>query len=487
MQTLLWVGLMACQGGAEEPATGSVCPGCTTHTISSEPTGTTGTTPTSTTPTTTPTGTTGPARERLMLHGGGSEDDAIYGRFAANAGFGHLVTMGATDPSNPDLLFWDDYWVGLGAASAETINTTSAADADDPAIIAAIDAADGIYVRGGDQSLYLQHWAGNAIEAALERAWDRGAVFGGSSAGCAILGERIYDAMEGSIDPYQALLDPFDPELTFTDGFLPALPGVITDTHFTERGRLGRLPVFLARWVEDGATAPIGLGVDPETALFVSEDGTAEVMGPGSVTLMQAPVAQTLRRNDPPDLRGVRVWQLIDGYRVDLYAPDPVLARPASVALVQAPVPVAWTDLTLDGNAGGDRARGQWVIPELNDDPFGWYYGDFSLVETASPDLTGTFVMTRLYDDLDYAENHVGGTMWALAQHPGAVGIAVDVWMSVDLAADGTASVPNHAYALVLDGRSVTAAGVPAVPGEPNTAALEGLTLDVVGGGQVWP
>ena len=149
-----------------------------------------------------------PGPVRLMLHGGGAEDDAIFAKFVEAAGYGHIVTLGAVeDPgSYPDLLFWDGYFTGLGAASAETINTESRGDASLPAVATALAAADGVFIRGGDQSRYLDHWQGTVLQTELIAAYDRGAIVGGSSAGAMILGRPLYDARVAGVAAWEALI-----------------------------------------------------------------------------------------------------------------------------------------------------------------------------------------------------------------------------------------------------------------------------------------
>jgi len=428
---------------------------------------------------------------RMMLHGGGAEDDELYGRFVAAAGYGHLVTLGAVEEPEqyPDLLFWDGYFVELGATSAETINTESAADAAAQGVADALAAADGIYIRGGDQSRYLEQWTGTPLHDGLLDAWDRGAVIGGSSAGCAILGERIYDARIGGVAAWEALLDPFDPTITFTDGFLPALPQVITDTHFTERGRIGRLAVFLERWKGEGAPAPLGIGVDPMTALFVNSDGTAEVAGAGSVTVIEPSGAtSSLAAGRPPDIRGQRLWQLPAGYSVDLaaFAGDPVVERPPYVSPWGGtsgwPGDLAAT--SLDGDRYAHRSLGDWEISGLEPDPDAWRDGQLTLV-AGDGSLPGLLVVTALYEASDYYENHLGGMFWALAQQPQTVAVGLDIDLSADAAPPATLTAGPASYLLVLDARAATHAGIP-TDGGWQTAAIEGASLCVVGPEESW-
>jgi beta-aspartyl-peptidase (threonine type) len=109
-----------------------------------------------------------------------------------------------------------------------------------------------------------------------------GKPLGGTSAGLAILGEWGYGAMDGgSITSPEALHDPAGPAVTLVDHFvtLAALHGIVTDTHFTQRGRLGRLLAFVARVARDHHTAAVtGLGVDQDSALLVDADGDARFL-----------------------------------------------------------------------------------------------------------------------------------------------------------------------------------------------------------------
>jgi hypothetical protein len=57
------------------------------------------------------------------------------------------------------------------------------------------------------------------------------------------------------------------------------LRGIITDTHFVQRERLGRLLAFVARTAKDHHTAAItGLGVDQDSALLVDAKGEARFL-----------------------------------------------------------------------------------------------------------------------------------------------------------------------------------------------------------------
>lgn len=411
---------------------------------------------------------------RWMLHGGGAEDDAVFGRFVEAAGFGDIVTLGALEDTNdPDLRFWDDYFVGLGARSALTINTATSGEAEDAALAEQIAQADGVFVRGGDQGRYVSWWFDGPVGQGLTGAFDRGAVIGGSSAGCAILGERVYDALQGSVDAYELLADAADPAMTFSAGADFGVPGVLTDTHFSERGRLVRLAVFLAAQ----PTAEQGVGVDPQTALFLREDQTGFVLGDGGVTLMRPAGSASLQAGAAPYLEDVQMWSLPAGYELDLRATDPVVRRPSGLVEPGSAAPGgAFPSGWLDGDDPATSSAGSWRLTRMND-PYAFVDGVIGL-EDASAGLPGLVVQGALYEDSDLFETRVGGLLWSLTQHSGAVALGVDVGHRVEVTAPGLLTPAPGSALVVLDARD--AAWVAARQTGWQSAALEGVRLSIV-------
>lgn len=417
-----------------------------------------------------------PSPVRWFLHGGGPEDDDVFAPFVAAAGYGDVVTLGAaTEVSDDELRWWDGYFRSLGAASAATVNATDRASAADADAIALLDDAEAIFMRGGDQSAYVA-WAGTPLGDALARAAARGAVIGGSSAGCAMLGATIYDAKLGSVDPWEIAWDPHEPAVTFTANWFGGLAGVITETHLTERGRQLRLAGFLAALHEDGVTT--GIGVDPRTALLVRADRTATVVGRGGVLLLRADDA-TRTDGAPLDIRGLRGWQLPAGYEIDLDAADPVLRRPDWVdPRAGAPAAIVLPERSVDGDARNQRQLGTWTLTGVND-PYAWVDHAIGLAPGADR-VGGALLLTALYDDPDLAESLVGGALWSMANGMDGVVLGVDIGASVRLDTDGSVTPDPGSWAWVLDGRAATHLGAPTDGWQ--TAAVEGFDMHVVAG-----
>ena len=238
----------------------------------------------------------------LVLSGGGTDIDATFQWLHATlsggkrGAFGNVVVLQAYEDEDD----YTPYIQALGPfASVRTIGIPHCATrAQVDALAPEIDGADAVFFAGGDQANYVP-WKGSALVGAVRRIWARGGVVGGTSAGLAVQGAVVYDSVAGdrlhpNDDSYEvrtsnALRNPFEPEISFTTGFLawPPLANVITDTHFARRDRFGRLVAFLARIEHDGnlpAGTMYGLAVDERSSLLVDRDGVArlvEYTGPG--------------------------------------------------------------------------------------------------------------------------------------------------------------------------------------------------------------
>jgi len=277
--------------------------------------------------------TPGPVSGGLLLMGGGDRDLAAMRWFFAKAGHGHIVILRASYAGEASDEFFHE--IG-GIASAETFVFSDRAASTDARLLARLARADGIFIAGGDQANYVRYWKGTPVAAALDAHVAAGKPIGGTSAGLAILGERLYGAMDGgSLTSREALADPFGPANTIERDFLhiALLRGIITDTHFKERDRLGRLMAFVAKaqlGAPKGARPMLGLGVDEDAAIAVEPDGSARVFTPkpdGGAWLVDGAALRNLRRAGP--LTAARVTVTGIGTASRLYLPGGRVERPS--------------------------------------------------------------------------------------------------------------------------------------------------------------
>ncbi|WP_428685489.1 isoaspartyl peptidase/L-asparaginase [Sphingopyxis sp.] len=224
--------------------------------------------------------TPGPVSGGLLLMGGGDRNVDSMKWFFKKAGNGHIVVISASYGKEIGEEFFNE--VG-GIQSTEIFVFHARSQAYDKKILARLRKADGIFIAGGDQSRYVRFWRGTPVNEILDAHVAAGKPLAGTSAGLAMQGEKLYGAMDdGSLRSPEALADPLGPANTIEGDFLhlALLKGIVTDTHFKERDRLGRLFAFVAKAQVDrpaGAPAMIGLGVDESAALAVEPDGSGRI------------------------------------------------------------------------------------------------------------------------------------------------------------------------------------------------------------------
>ncbi len=219
-----------------------------------------------------------------LLGGGGDVDDAAKFLCEHSHG-GEIVVLRASgrDAYNP-------YFHELCPNNAvTTLLITSADGAKSPAALEHVRNAHALFIAGGDQSNYVKMWPGPLLKE-INDAIARGVPIGGTSAGLAVLGEFAFSARNDTVTSAEALANPFDPKVTLERDFLsiPVMRGIITDSHFSPRQRLGRTVAFLARIEQDGwAKRARAIGIDEATAVLVEPDGKAIVAGKGSAYFLE--------------------------------------------------------------------------------------------------------------------------------------------------------------------------------------------------------
>ena len=105
---------------------------------------------------------------------------------------------------------------------------------------------------------------------------------GGTSAGMAIQGQGYFSAENGTVTSAQALMNPYANAVTIGyDDFIdnPAMQHIITDTHFDNPDRKGRLVAFMARLFTDEGIQPFAIACEEYTAVCIDENGIATVFG----------------------------------------------------------------------------------------------------------------------------------------------------------------------------------------------------------------
>ncbi len=261
-----------------------------------------------------PQGVERPCQGGAVLMGGGRDVDEAFQFLVERGGGGDVLILRASGADG-----YNDYLMDLAQPnSVESVVFKDREASFAPEIAAKIDGAEAIFLAGGDQARYCNFWKDTPVQEALQRAVGRGVPIGGTSAGLAVLGDRIFSAQAGGLDPEEVLQNPCDPRVTIEDRLvdLPFMEGILTDTHFSQRQRMGRLAGFLAH--EGGSVR--GIGVDEATAVLVTPDGQGRVVGKNSAYFVTPPgPAEVLEPGKPLTYKDLQVLRLDPGATVDLH------------------------------------------------------------------------------------------------------------------------------------------------------------------------
>src|SRR5262249_5859825 len=131
-----------------------------------------------------------------------------------------------------------------------------------------------------------------------------------------------------------ALANPFNSDMTFDQNFvssstlLPFLNNTLVDTHFVTQDRTGRMVAFLARVDTNGWSPndqPMGIGINEQTALLITPDGHAQVVGntktksPPEIDFFMTPgTPEVCQPGQPLTYTSLQVERVLPGGTFDL-------------------------------------------------------------------------------------------------------------------------------------------------------------------------
>ena len=216
----------------------------------------------------------------ICLMGGATEDDNAMKWFLNRANGGDVLILRASGADGYNKYFYAD--LGVKVNSVETIVFNDKSASNVAYILDKIEKSEAIWFAGGDQWKYIDYWRNTPIQTKINEALKRNVVIGGTSAGMAIQGKYIFSAQKGSVTSSEALANPYDEKVTvdnapFIDNSI--LSNVITDTHFDNPDRKGRLVAFMARTQKDKNIFIKAIAAEEYTAVCISPDGIASVYG----------------------------------------------------------------------------------------------------------------------------------------------------------------------------------------------------------------
>lgn len=211
----------------------------------------------------------------------------------------------------------------LGVKNVDLLDARTREDATKPEHVALVDAASVVFFTGGDQLRITSQIGDSPLFRHMAVFFRDGGTIVGTSAGAAAMSETMLFSGPGD-----------ETNRISTLGMAPGLglmKGMVIDTHFAERGRMGRLIGAVSQ-----NPRTLGLGIDEDTAVIVEHEETFRVIGAGGVYVVDgSPVTySSLSEREPEGIVSVhnlRLHVLASGSRFDLLKREPVL--PAGVEL----------------------------------------------------------------------------------------------------------------------------------------------------------
>jgi cyanophycinase len=249
---------------------------------------------------------------------GGAEDKlrerVILSRFVQLAGGdGARIVVVSTASSLGDAAteLYRQVFGRIGARDVTGLRPETREEANDPRTGEAINEATGIFLTGGNQLRLSSVIGGTALGDAILEAHRRGVVVAGTSAGASAVATHMMAFGSSGATPKHRMAQ--------VSVGLGLLDGVVVDQHFEQRTRLGRLLAFVAQ-----SPSLIGLGLDEDTAAIIDANDVLEVLGRGSVTIVDGSEVITdafeSMGHKPMMVSNVRIHSLPSGYRFDLQA-----------------------------------------------------------------------------------------------------------------------------------------------------------------------
>lgn len=263
----------------------------------------------------------------IHLAGGGGDVDAAYqeviDRLRGCTDCAAEIDVVVLRASGGD--GYNDYLNAMpGVDSVSTFVITDRLSAMLPEVVTAVRNAEYVFFAGGDQCNYEKFFNAGPIERAIRDVYARGGAIGGTSAGMAIQGKAVYDACGNDVSAQSALAlaDPYNEEISFTTDFFdwPHLENVITDTHFQQRNRMGRLMAFIARQLRESASPTfLGIAANEKTAVLVDDRGMAHVVGTGPAYFVLGDhFPERALPGQPLTYCGFKIWRVTAGTSFDL-------------------------------------------------------------------------------------------------------------------------------------------------------------------------
>ena len=212
----------------------------------------------------------------------GGAEDKVHGREILHTFFGRSGSLDARiaiipSASREPAIIGERYqqiFEEMGAKEARVLDIRDRAQAEDRYLEEYVQQCTGVFMTGGDQLRLCGLLADTPLmEKVRQRVQQGELTLAGTSAGAAVMGHHMIAGGGSGEPPNRSLVD-------MATG-LGIIPEVIVDQHFLHRNRMARLLSAVAAHPER-----LGIGIDEDTCALFERDGVLQVMGKGTVTIV---------------------------------------------------------------------------------------------------------------------------------------------------------------------------------------------------------
>lgn len=215
------------------------------------------------------------SKGKLMIIGGAERKNGgepILEAVAQEAikGKGSLLVVTAATYSPEGTEEYLDRFQALGVKKVELLDIRTRDDARDEGNVRKCNEASVIFFTGGDQLRITSQMGDSPMFQCMHENYLSGRMIAGTSAGAAAMPQTMI--IGGPSDESNRIS-----ALSMAPG-LGFLPDAVIDSHFAERGRIGRLLGAVAQNPRN-----LGIGIDEATAILVEQGDHFTVLGDGAV------------------------------------------------------------------------------------------------------------------------------------------------------------------------------------------------------------
>ena len=223
---------------------------------------------------------------KLFIIGGGDRSDNLMKQVLSVAELGKkdfivVLPMSSEEPDS-SFIFFKTQMVKLTPNPIVMLNFNKDT-AQNKVLTDSLQNAKLIFISGGDQIRFMNVVQNTPIKTAILKAYQNGSTISGTSAGAAVMSEKMITGNQKLVKEYSGTFDNIRYDNLETKEGLGLLKTAIIDQHFLKRNRYNRLLSALVEFPN-----LTGIGIDEATAIIV-RNNQIEVAGESEVIVVRNP------------------------------------------------------------------------------------------------------------------------------------------------------------------------------------------------------